>query len=146
MYKELLISVLVLACILAAGASRAQEKEPYFITIDDVSQAIGVGPIWGQGVITYGDKTHLFKVKGFEKFAVGREKLAVKGDVYHLKKLDDMAGKYRKADPAGFTFIKGQKDLVIQNDKGVVINIKGKEHGLKLDLVKDGLTIKDIQY
>ena len=146
MYKKILALALAMAFVLAAGAALAQEKEPYFITIDDVSQAIGVGPIWGQGVITYGDKTHLFKVKGFEKFAVGREKLAVKGDVYHLKNLDDLAGKYHKADPAGLTFIKDTKDLVIENDKGVVINVKGKEHGLALDLTKDNLTIKDIQH
>ena len=146
MCKKLLVMALVMAFVLAAGAALAQEKEPYFITIDDVSQAIGVGPIWGQGVITYGDKTHLFKVKGFDKFEVGREKLAVKGDVYHLKKLDDLAGKYHKADPAGMTFIQGTKDLVIENDKGVVINLKGKEHGLALDLTRDNLTIKDIQY
>ena len=85
MYKKLLALAAIMAFVLAAGAALAQEKEPYFITIEDVSQAIGVGPIWGQGVITYGDKTHLFKVKGFDKFEVGREKLSVDGDVYHLK-------------------------------------------------------------
>jgi hypothetical protein len=146
MYKKLLALALALAFVLAAGVALAQEKEPYFITIDDVSQAIGIGPIWGQGIITYGNKTHLFKIKGFDKFSVGREKTSVKGEVYHLTKLDDLAGLYRKADPAGFTFIKNKKDLVIQNDKGVVIDLKGHEVGMKLDLVKDGLHIKDIQY
>lgn len=163
MYKKLLTLAFVLAFVLAAGAALAQEvpkqapqpptppvaktEEPCCtISIIDVSQAIGVGPIWGQGVITYGGKTHLFKVKGFEKFAVGREKLRVNGDVYHLNKLDDLAGKYRKADPAGITFIGKPKGLVIQNDKGVVIDFAGKEHGLQLDLIKDGLTIKNIQY
>ena len=87
----------------------------------------------------------LFKVKGFKKFALGREKLDVNGDVYNLKQLSDLAGKYKKAEPAGLTFIKGEKDLVIQNEKGVVINVKGKEYGLQLDLTKDGLTIKDIK-
>ena len=81
-------------------------------------------------------------MKGFDKFEVGRQKLAVKGDVYHLNKLEDLAGKYHKADPAGFTFIKGEKDLVLENEKGVVMNVKGKEHGLALDLTKDNLTIK----
>ena len=163
MSKKLLVMALVTALVLAAGAALAQEapkqapqpptppvaktEEPCCtISIIDVSQAIGVGPVWGQGVITYGDKTHLFKIKGFEKFAVGREKMRVNGDVYRLKKLDDLAGKYRKADPAGITFIAKPKGLVIQNEKGVVIDLAGKEHGLQLDLTKDGLTIKDIQY
>ena len=49
MYKKILALALAMAFVLAAGVALAQEKEPYFITIDNVSQAIGVGPIWGQG-------------------------------------------------------------------------------------------------
>jgi hypothetical protein len=145
MQKRLLVFVLVVAFVLTAGAALAAEQPSATISIIDVAQAIGVGPIWGQGVITYGGTTHLFKVKGFDKLALGREKTDVNGDVYHLKNLADLAGLYKKADPAGFTFMKNKKALVIQNDKGVVIDLKGAEHGLKLDLVKDGLRIKDIQ-
>jgi len=145
MYKKVIALAFALAFVLAAGAALADEPSAT-ISIIDVGQAIGVGPIWGQGVITYGGKTHLFKVKGFEKLALGREKMDVNGDVYNLKQLSDLAGKYKKAEPAGLTFIKGNVDLAIRNDKGVVINFKGKEHGLQLDLTKDGLTIKDIQY
>ncbi len=144
MYKKLLALAVILAFALAAGAALADEPNAT-ISIIDIGQAIGMGPIWGQGVITYGDKTHLFKVKGFEKLALGREKMDVNGDVYHLNQLSDLAGKFKKADVAGLTFIKGERDLVIQNEKGVVINLKGKEHGLQLDLTSDGLNVKDIQ-
>jgi hypothetical protein len=145
MYKRLMILAVVMGLVLAAGAALAQEKEPYFITIKEVGQAVGMGPIWGQGVITYGDKTHLFKIKGFEKFAVGREKTSLKGDVYHLNQLSDLAGHYAKANPAGLTFIKGKTGLVVQNEKGVVLNLKGHEVGLDLDLTTEGLNIKDVQ-
>ena len=162
MKKKLLCVAVVLAFVLTAGVALAQQapkqapgppnppvaqtEEPVAtISIIDVAQAIGVGPIWGQGVITYGDKTHLFKVKGFEKFAVGREKVRVNGDVYRLKNLSDLAGTYRKAEPGGFTFIAHPKGLVIQNEKGVIIDFEGKVHGLELDLAKDNLHIKDIQ-
>ncbi len=162
MHKKLSALALVLALFLTAGAALAQQapkqapappnppvaqtEEPVAtISIIDVAQAIGVGPIWGQGVITWKDKTHLFKVKGFEKFAMGREKVRVNGDVYRLKNLSDLAGTYRKAEPAGFTFIAHPKGLVIQNEKGVIIDLAGKVHGLQLDLTKDGLHIKDIK-
>jgi hypothetical protein len=144
MRKKLLVLAMVLAFVLAAGAALADEPSAS-ISIIDVGQAIGMGPIWGQGVITYGNKTHLFKVKGFTTFAVGREKTDVNGDVYNLKQLSDLAGKYKKANPAGLTFIGGPTDLVLQNEKGVVINLKGKEHGLNLNLTDDGLNIKDIK-
>jgi hypothetical protein len=161
MHKKLLCVVVVLAFVMTAGAVLAQpkqapappnppvaqtEKPVATISIIDVAQAMGIGPIWGQGVITYQNKTHLFKVKGFEKFAVGREKVRVNGDVYRLKNLSDLAGKYRKAEPGGFTFIAHPKGLVIQNDKGVIIDLEGKVHGLQMDLAKDGLHIKDIHY
>jgi hypothetical protein len=144
MYKKLMAFALVIAFVLVAGAALAEEPV-YTISIMNVGQAVGIGPIWGQGVITYGGKTHLFKIKGFEKMALGRTKMDVNGEVYQLKQLSDLAGKYKKAEPAGMTFIKGKTDLVIQNEKGVVINLKGKEHGLQLDLTADGLNIKDIQ-
>jgi hypothetical protein len=163
MKKKLFCLTLILAFVLTAGAALAQqapkqapappnppvaqtENPDASISIINVAQAIGVGPIWGQGVVTWKNKTHLFKVKGFEKFAVGREKVRVNGDVYHLKDLSDLAGTYRKAEPAGFTFIAHPKGLVIQNDKGVIIDLEGKVHGLALDLGKEGLTIKDIHY
>jgi hypothetical protein len=162
MKKKLLCVAVVLAFVLTAGAALAQqapkqapglptppvaqtEQPVATISIINVAQAIGVGPIWGQGVITYKGKTHLFKLKGFEKFAVGRKKIRVNGDVYRLNNLSDLAGKYRKAEPAGFTFIAHPKGLVIENDKGVVIDLEGKVHGLSLDIGKEGLTIKDIK-
>ena len=100
MYKKLLALALILAFALAAGAALADEPNAT-ISIIDIGQAIGVGPIWGQGVITYGDKTHLFKVKGFEKLALGREKMDVNGDVYHLNQLSDLAGNSKRPILAG---------------------------------------------
>jgi hypothetical protein len=93
-------------------------------------------------VLTFQGKTHLFKVRGLKMLSVGREKLSVEGDVYKLTDLSDLTGKYRKVETAGLTFIDRPSDLVIRNDKGVTINIKGKEKGVSLDLVREGLTIK----
>lgn len=160
MKKKTLCVAVILAFVLTAGAALAQPKQApappnppvaqtenpvATISIIDVAQAIGLGPIWGQGVITWKNKTHLFKVKGFEKLAVGRKKMRVNGDVYRLNNLADLAGTYHKAEPAGFTFIAHPKGLVIQNEKGVVIDLEGKVHGLALDIGKEGLHIKDIK-
>ena len=144
MYKRLMVATMVLAMVLAAGAALADEPSAT-VSMEIKSAAVGVGAIGGQGVLTYQGKTYNFKVKGFEKLAVGMEKLSVNGDVYKLTKLSDLEGKYRKAEPAGLTFIEGEKDLVIQNKKGVTINLKAKEKGLSLDVVKEGLVIKDVK-
>jgi hypothetical protein len=144
MYKIILVAALALAVVLPAGAALADEPSGT-ISMEITSAAVGVGVSGGQGVLTYQGKTYIFNIKGFEKLAVGMKKVSVNGDVYKLTKLSDLEGKYKKAEPAGLTFIKGKKDLVIQNDKGVTINIKAKEKGLSLDIAKEGLTISKIK-
>lgn len=139
-----MVAALVLAVILPVGSALADEPSGT-ISMEITSAAVGLGASGGQGVLTYEGKTYTFKVKGFEKLALGMEKLSVNGDVYKLTKLSDLEGKYKKAVPAGLTFIKGKKDLVIQNDKGVTINLKAKEKGLSLDVVKEGLTISKVK-
>ena len=140
MYKKLFIATLVLAFVITASAALADEPSAT-VSMDITSAAVGLGASGGQGVITYQGKTYTFKVKGFDKLALGVQKISVNGDVYNLTKLSDLEGKYKKAEPASITFIKGKKDLVMQNGKGVTINLKGKEKGLSLNVVKEGLTI-----
>jgi|UniRef100_A0A7C3UX60 hypothetical protein len=141
MRKKLLVVALVLALVLTAGAALA-ETPSGTISIELNSASALMGASWGQAVLTYGGKTHLFKVRGLKVLAVGLTKLSVGGDVYNLKNLADMSGTYQKADPAGLTFIVGETGLVVQNGKGVTINFKGLRKGLGLDLVKEGLIIE----
>jgi len=81
-------------------------------------------------------------VRGLQVLSVGVRTMELNGDVYDLKNLTDLAGTYQKANPAGITFIAGEKGLVIRNDKGVTINLKGMKKGLNVDLVQGGLTIQ----
>ncbi len=136
-----MVVTLVLALALAAGFVLADEPNGT-ISVELNSASALMGASWGQAVLTFQGKTHLFKVKGLKVLSIGVRKLSVNGDVFNLTNYLDLAGTYKKADPTGITFIVGEKDLVIRNDKGVTINIKGKQKGLDLDLVKEGLTFK----
>jgi hypothetical protein len=141
MYKKLLIVALVLAFVLTAGAALADTPSGT-ISIRLNSASAVMGASWGQAVLTFQGKTHLYQVRGLKVLSVGIRTLALNGDVYNLNQLNDLAGTYQKADPAGITFIVGEKGLVIRNDKGVTINIKGLQKGLNVDLVQEGLTIQ----
>jgi len=141
MHKKLLVLALVMAFVLVAGAALADEPSGT-ISMEVVSTTVGVGPTWGQAVLTFQGKTHLFKVRGFKMLSVGREKLSVDGDVYKLANLSDLTGTYRKVPTAGLTFIANPSDMVLQNDKGVTINVMGKQKGISLDLAQEGLTIE----
>ena len=141
MYKKLLVVALVLALALTAGAALADTPSGT-ISIRLNSASAVMGASWGQAVLTFQGKTHLFRVRGLKVLSVGVRTLALNGDVYNLKNLTDLAGTYQKADPAGITFIVGEKGLVIQNNKSVTINIKGLQKGLNVDLVQEGLNIQ----
>jgi hypothetical protein len=141
MYKKLLVVALVLALALTAGTALAQTPSGTISIMLNSASAV-MGASWGQAVLTFQGKTHLFRVRGLKVLSVGIRTLELNGDVYSLKNLTDLAGTYKKADPAGITFIVGEKGLVIRNDKGVTINIKGLQKGLNVDLVQEGLTIQ----
>jgi P pilus assembly chaperone PapD len=144
MYKKFMVVVLVLAFALTASAAFAAEPSGT-ISIRLTSASAVLGASWGEGVLTFGAKTYSFKVKGLKVLSVGLTKASANGDVYKLTNPEDLAGTYKEASRAGLTFIKGEKGIVVQNDKGVVINVKSTAKGLGLGLVEGGLTIEDVK-
>jgi hypothetical protein len=142
MRKKLLVVFLVLALALTAAGTALAQPPGGTISITLNSASALVGAAWGQAVLTFQGKTHLFQVRGLKVMSVGIRVLELNGDVYGIKNLTDLSGTYQKADPAGITFIVGEKGLVIRNDRGVTINLKGMKKGLNVDLVAEGLTIQ----
>ena len=144
MYKKLMVLALILAFALAATPVLADEASGT-ISVKLTSASALMGAAWGQGVLTFGGKTYAFKVKGLKVLSVGIKKASANGDVYKLTNAADLAGTYKQASQGGLTFIKGEKGVVVENDKGVVINVMGTAKGMDLGLVKGGLTIKDVK-
>jgi hypothetical protein len=144
MYKKFLVVALVLAFALTASSAFADEPSGT-ISIKLTSASAVLGASWGEGVLTFGAKTYAFKVKGLKVLSVGITKASANGDVYKLTNAADLAGTYKEASRAGLTFIKGEKGIVVQNAKGVVINVKATAKGLSLGLVEGGLTIEDVK-
>jgi hypothetical protein len=169
-YKKLLVLALVLAFALAAGPVWADSPSGTIsFEVDSFLEwsprasvpAADMGVNWVQGVLNFQGKTHTFKLKGLKTSIPGVRRLSGIGDVYNLKAAADLAGTYHKAAPAGSTSNGGEKVLVIQKDKGVVIKIRVakkrpvgvmrtigevlKQEGVPLDLMPGGLTIEQVQ-
>jgi len=145
MYKKFLVVAMILAFALTANPVLADEPSGT-ISVKLTSASALLGTAWGQGVLTFGDKTYAFKVKGLKVLSVGIKKAYVNGEVYKLTNAADLAGTYKKASQGGLTLIKGKKGaVVVENDKGVVINVIGSAKGMDVGLVKGGLTIKDVK-
>jgi hypothetical protein len=145
MYKKLLALDLALAMVMTAGVAMAQTQAQApsgTISIKLNSASALMGASWGQAVLTFQGRTHLFRVRGLKVGSVGIRRISLRGDVYNLNNINDLSGTYQKADPAGLTFIVGQRGLVIRNDRGVTINLVARQKGLNLDLVQEGLTFQ----
>ena len=75
MYKRFLVMALVLAVVLtAARPSRGSDGT---ISIELNSASALMGASWGQAVLTFQGKTHLFQVRGLKVLSVGIRKLSL---------------------------------------------------------------------
>jgi hypothetical protein len=144
MYKKILVVALVLAFAFTAAPVLADEPSGT-ISVELTSASALLGAAWGQGVLTFGNRTYAFKVKGLKVLSVGIKKASVNGEVYNLKNAADLAGTYKEASKGGLTLVKKKGAVVVENDKGVVINVLGSVKGMDVGLAKGGLTVKDVK-
>jgi hypothetical protein len=148
MYKKLLALALVLVIALTAAAVLAQTQTQtqapsgtIRITLNSASAMMGAS--WGQASLLFQGKAHRFRVRGLKVGSVGIRRIAFRGDVYNLNNVNDFAGTFRNAPP-GLTFIVGERGLVLQNDKGVTLNLVAQQRGLNIDLIPEGLIFQPV--
>ena len=139
-----MVVALVLAFAFTAAPVLADEPSGT-ISVELTSASALLGAAWGQGVLTFGNRTYAFKVKGLKVLSVGIKKASVNGEVYNLKNAADLAGTYKEASKGGLTLVNKKGAAVVENDKGVVINVLGSVKGMDVGLAKGGLTVKDVK-
>ena len=91
-------------------------------------------------MLTYKGKTYPFKIEGLSVGEVGVTKAEATGNVFTLKNLEDFNGIYRAAGVGG-TAVKGGGATALQNEKGVVIELKSATKGASLKLALEGLKL-----
>ena len=126
--RRRLLYVLV-GSLLAWGWLQAGELKPVGRLVLTLSTTVapggGMGLTSGEGRLTMLDGTaHAFSVSGLnlQGRVGGSIDLEAKGEVYHLKRLEDFAGTYRRAigavEPERPT-----NTLLLENDRGVLIAV-----------------------
>ena len=119
-------------------------KDEPTATIDVRNWRVGfvVGYGGGKGRLHHEGNTYPLTIKGLRVgAAAGVAKTDLSGDVYNLTKPEDIEGDY-SAGAASAAVIAGGKVWSFENDKGVLIKVKGTEKGLELALDISGMTIK----
>jgi hypothetical protein len=136
------VGLLVFPLLLSAQLAMAEEKTPSATIVIDETQIMWiVGGDIGGGTLHFQGKSYKFKTDGLKLGGFGVNKVKLTGDVYDLKNVADFAGVYGVAE-AGVTLGNASKgDMVMRNDKGVILHLKSAAQGIALDLGVEGLKI-----
>ncbi|HVE49560.1 MAG TPA: hypothetical protein VNG69_08095 [Casimicrobiaceae bacterium] len=120
----------------------AQPKGDAKIELEIFKAGFIVGGSGGSGQIMYKGRTYPLNVGGVSLGAtIGITKAELVGEVYNLKRIEDLAGTYTAAQ-AGFAVAGGEKVADLRNSKGVQIKVRGKQVGLALEADLAGLKLE----
>lgn len=126
----LVTALLVGGLALAAGAKQPVGK----VSIEEKQFGLILGGSTGSGTLTFHGKKYPFKLKGLSAgLDVGVSKMSAVGEVYDLKKVSQFPGTFTKFE-ASIALGGGVGGLRLQNENGVIMNLRSRTKGLNLNL------------
>ncbi len=122
-------------------AAFAEQKADATIEISLVKAGLIVGGSGGSGTLHHKGKDYPISIGGVSLGAtIGISKAELVGNVYNLKRVEDIEGTYT-AGQASAALAGGEKRVVMDNSKGVKIDVAGKQIGAELALDLNGMQI-----
>jgi hypothetical protein len=147
MFSKIIGIIGLVALGFTAGAAGAAEHEKKLAKPDATiefsggSAALGIGFTWGSGDVKYKGKTYKIKIDGLSAGEIGGASVKASGEVYNLKKIEDIEGTFLSG-AAGGTLVGGGTKAAMKNDKDVEIKLETKTKGANLKLAAEGVKIK----
>jgi hypothetical protein len=134
--------LLLIPLLLSAGIVPAENTTPSGTILIDETQVMWiVGGDIGGGTLNFQGESYKFKTDGLKLGGFGIHKVKMTGDVYNLENAEDFTGVYGAAE-AGVTLGNASKgDIVMKNDKGVILHLKSAAQGIALDLGVEGMKV-----
>lgn len=134
---------LSLALIVAFSCAPATAQTPSGTVELKIFQAgFIVGVEGGSGTLNYQGRSYPLGVGGVSLGAtIGASSADLVGEVYNLTSPADIEGIY-SATSAGLAVAGGASSASLQNSRGVVLKVHGKQIGLEFSLDLSGLSIK----
>jgi hypothetical protein len=99
---------------------------------------VGVGG--GSGVLRFRGRNYGLSIGGIRIGTIGASATEVRGVARNLRQASDIAGTY-SAVGAGIAVIGGAGSARLQNEKGVVLDVRAVKVGLEANLNLGGVTI-----
>ena len=95
---------------------------------------------WGGGTLRFHGRSIPLRVTGIGIGAIGADKFAAEGEVYHLRHARDIEGVYTAVN-ASATAGSSEGEIDMRNGNGVEIRAHSASEGLKLSLAPTGVEI-----
>jgi len=110
------------------------------VAINISKAGIVIGGTSGQGTLhLHGHNYHL-SISGVSAGTIGIAQASLQGTAANLHSAADITGTY-SAVAAGIAVAGGEMSTQLQNSKGVVLNLRGRQVGFDLSLSLSGMTI-----
>jgi len=130
--------VATLALLLAASTPSHAQQGSVRLHIVKAGFIVGVGG--GSGVLYYHGHRYPLSIGGIGVGSLGIAAVDLVGTASNLHSPADIAGTYAAAG-AGATIVGGAQVATLQNERGVVLNVRGPQVGLQVSLGLAGMTI-----
>ena len=100
-----------------------------------------LGGSGGSGKFTFRGRTYQLEVGGIDYGRVfGASKTVLNGRVSNIRRASDVEGVYG-ALGAGLAVIRGERSIVLRNQKGAVLELSGRQVGLMVNVDLSGLAL-----
>jgi hypothetical protein len=111
------------------------------VKISSSAVAAGIGVTWGDGTLNYKGRDYAFSVSGLSVADLGISTVTATGEVSNLNNIEDFSGNYA-AGEAGIALAGGPSDVIMKNENGVVLRLRGTQQGVRLTLAVQGVSLK----
>jgi hypothetical protein len=121
--------IALFAVLLPATSSFAQA--PGYVRLQFVKAGLMVGAGGGRGVLTYRGRDYPFRVSGLSLgVTAGASVSRLEGRASGIRQVSDFAGTYSSVGGGG-AFVGGIGGVRLENEKGVVISLRGPRAGME---------------
>jgi hypothetical protein len=131
------VAALLSAMLAIATPSQAQSGT---VRLHVVKAGFIVGAGGGSGTLHFQGHNYRLSVGGLSLGTLGVASADLVGTASNLHRASDIAGTYGAAG-AGFTFVGGGQVATLQNEKGVVLTLRGAQVGFQASLGVGGMTL-----
>jgi hypothetical protein len=128
------------AAVILTGAPSQSNADTGSVRLKVTKVGFIVGVGGGSGTLTFKGRNYRLSVGGVSAGTIGAAGADLVGTATNLRVAQDIAGTYSAAS-AGLAVAGGAKVVTLQNAKGVVLQLQGRQVGFEASLSLSGLTI-----